>query len=50
MDENKTINSNNIADVEEIAVMLEKLPKAVRLNIKHVIEGAQLVSEVQKAG
>lgn len=50
MDDKKAVSTDSLADAAEIAAMLAKLPEAVRMNIKHVIEGAQLVSEVQKAG
>jgi len=50
MDANKTNTTDNMEDVRELAAELAKLPEAVRLKIQYVIEGARLVSEVQKAG
>jgi hypothetical protein len=43
-------NKANIMDSRELAAELAKLPESVQLKILYMIEGAQLVSDAQKAG
>lgn len=50
MDESKMITADSMEDARELAAMLAKLPKAVRIRIFDKTDGALMVSEAQKAG
>lgn len=50
MDEKKVISTNSIEDARELAAMLAKLPKAVRIRIFDKTDGALMVSDAQKVG
>jgi len=50
MNENKTITTESLEDARELAAMLAKLPKAIRIRIFDKTDGALMVSDAQKAG
>lgn len=50
MEENRMITTDSMEDARELAVMLAKLPKSVRIRIFDKTDGALMVSNAQKAG
>jgi hypothetical protein len=50
MDKCKPITTDGMEDTRELAAMLAKLPKAVRIRIFDKTDGALMVSDAQKAG
>ena len=50
MEDNKMLTTDSMKDARELAAMLSKLPKTVRIRIFDKTDGALMVSDAQKAG